>query len=252
MGTQSERYFYAKSIIDDLLSTKSDSDPSDGLAFERFVISGLNSFFTNKSGINIFKGTRSDDKLHGTDFFVDFADYPKPIRCDFTLNFSGKDHMPFISQYIIELKDPPPINDHTIHLGVRTGNNDHEFNEPVIVVGMNITPHQIYDEVYASYDNDLPYAHALEHLLKGEAIMKDDQGHIIGSQHSLYALADSIDQTYRALLLQRSLCDGLCRKDFRKNPRVTAEEYNTNLENLKFKDLPSYDEVYDDGYDLDE
>ena len=261
MGNNSERYFYVQSVISEYERYKTKEQPNDGYALERFTISNLCSFFKTKPGIDIVSGTHSDDKERGTDFFVYLADYPKPIRCDFTLNFDGKDHMPLVSKYDVELTQQPLINDHTIHFGVRTGNNTADFNEPVIVVGMNIPPSEIKDEIYASYDNDLPYKHAIDHMINGEAVICDDKGKVINTQHSLYALIESVDQTYRALLAQRFLSEQNIKKlakdydngaMFHQNPRMVNNDFLNNLDNLKFKDLPDYENDYDDGCDFTE
>ena len=83
----------------------------------------------------------SMDKNEGTDFTHN------NLRLDTTLDFSGKDYMPFISDTNITAT---PF--HNFQIGVRIGNSHrgfHEFPEPVVVVGLDMDAHEYrkYQEV---------------------------------------------------------------------------------------------------------
>lgn len=71
------------------------------------------------------------DRHQGTDFTVG------EIRFDPTLNFDNKNYMPFISD--TEIEATPGYN---FMMGVRHGNghhgNYHGFEEPVVVIGLNM------------------------------------------------------------------------------------------------------------------
>ena len=74
------------------------------------------------------------DKHEGTDFVLN------DVRIDTTLQFSNKDFMPFI----YETKIPAtPYENFT--MGIRIGNSHNgytEFPKPVVVIGLDMTPHE--------------------------------------------------------------------------------------------------------------
>jgi hypothetical protein len=82
----------------------------------------------NKNGVDSIVSTIDSDldKFFGTDAIFD------DIRIDFTSDFSNKDHMKFVSKNSIKTRFG------NIMFGVRTGNNVAEFDEPVVVVGIDM------------------------------------------------------------------------------------------------------------------
>ena len=65
--------------------------------------------------------TKSEDLYEGTDLYV------LGVRVDFTTAFESKDHM-------VEIPETMNLGLSTIRFGVRTGNDYHDFDEPVLVV----------------------------------------------------------------------------------------------------------------------
>lgn len=76
------------------------------------------------------------DKHEGTDFVLN------DVRIDTTLQFSNKNFMPFI--YETKIPATPHEN---FTMGIRIGNSHNgytEFPKPVVVIGLDMTPHE-YD-----------------------------------------------------------------------------------------------------------
>ena len=160
--------------------------------YEEFIVHTLMSRFKDNSSVKILSSDYNQDTKEGTDFFVLLADYPRPIRCDFTFGFDEKDNMPFVSNYTMDFVDMPNRRSHSIQFGVRTGNARKAFDEPVIVVGLNMTPDEIHTEAWDAYDagwgngwNDHRYREHgmyppidhIDRVINSKVVQKDHENH---------------------------------------------------------------------------
>ena len=123
--------------------TKYSNKPT-GKDFETSVINVLKRTFKDSKTFEIkdLRGTKEDIQ-NGTDFTCG------EIRIDLTMNIDHKDNMVFIKE-----TDLDPVCGFPIKMGIRKGNNHngktHEFNEPVVVIGLNMPP-ALYDQ----YEDDI-------------------------------------------------------------------------------------------------
>lgn len=122
-----------------------------GHKFENSVIDSLTMAFHNKNEHNIkrYTGTQTDIE-NGTDMTYN------RINVDITANFKNKTNMPFIIPTRIKA-----TNEHYFSLGIRTGNNHNgytEFNDIVIVLGINMHNNQYNKHTDEIYGNIAYYA----------------------------------------------------------------------------------------------
>ena len=255
---------YANYRIDDYRQY-SLPDTSDGLAFESYIIVKIETFFQNKDGTNVTQSKLKADKLKGTDFFLTSEEFDRPIRCDFTFNFDGKDNMPFKSKYVMHLSNTPYGYDHDIHFGVRTANAKENFNEPVIVVGMNMTSAQIRKEVYESYAReDIDLKDPIDHLTNKHSTVDiyDDKGHKLYETPPFYEMVTQIQEICQSLVdakeaIQNMAYDGkTCSiSNLTNGMLVNRKEYNekdktfdSEIKRLATLNIPApinVDDIYD-------
>lgn len=124
---------------------------AQGKEFERgFIIALKRQFKDNKTyHIETHTGTDMDTK-QGTDFTC--AD----IRIDPTLNFSHKNYMPYIME--TDIAATPCQN---FKMGIRHGNHHegqyHGFDEPVVVIGIDMPPEDYkvwQDEIFKNIEEN--------------------------------------------------------------------------------------------------
>ena len=143
-------------------------NPSDlfiekpGSDFETSVIAIMKATYSPSSVKNMI-GTEDDIK-EGTDFI--FGN----MRFDPTLNFSNKTYMPYIADTKI-----PATRLHTFQMGIRHGNSNrrsyHGFKEPVLVIGLDMTPSE-----YHRYENEIENnlkKHMKDLIMKAADVMDD-------------------------------------------------------------------------------
>ena len=115
-----------------------------GKDFEGDMISTLKKAFKDSKTFIITdtRGTEYDTK-EGTDFMC------RERRLDATINFKNKNNMPFIMETDIEAYPGFPFK-----IGIRHGNNHmgeyHGFEEPVVIIGIDIPP-----IIYSNYEDDI-------------------------------------------------------------------------------------------------
>jgi len=123
-----------------------------GTIFEQDAVFCLNTVLNDR--LKNVTDAEADTK-EGTDAFYYMS--KKPLRIDFTLNFSNKDNMPFIYE-----TDIPATNINNFKIGIRIGNtfNEHtSFKEPVIVIGVDLENYYENDNIIMS--NMTKYAEKL-------------------------------------------------------------------------------------------
>lgn len=81
-------------------------------------------------GKHVVMSKPSDDRLRGTDLFF----YRLPV--DVTLTIESKDHCHRIGQYSYKIANEEIFK---VDIGVRFGNKAKSFDEPVLVIGFNVT-----------------------------------------------------------------------------------------------------------------
>lgn len=84
---------------------------------------------------------KKDDLIHGTDLKItdtqhNLIDGFDILRIDPTANFFGKKEMPLMTKPESDLNVNLPGTDLQIRYGLRIGNSDHAFSEPVVVMGL--------------------------------------------------------------------------------------------------------------------
>ena len=113
-------------------------DTTVGTDFEDNFIFALDKVYKNMKAYHVDKYTGTKmDKEQGTDCIL--RDSYSEIRIDPTLNFSHKNYMPYIAESDIRV-----CGGQNLWFGVRHGNHHNYkyngFDEPVIVIGINMDP----------------------------------------------------------------------------------------------------------------
>ena len=108
-------------------------------SFSQTIIMSVKRGIIN-SDVNVTVGT-DDDTLRGTDLIID------DIRVDFTSNFSNKDHLTFTHESAIKTKLGKVL------FGIRTGNSRVDFEEPVVVVGVDCFGNVLNKELDGFFDD---------------------------------------------------------------------------------------------------
>lgn len=128
----------------------------------------------NKNKITVMPYNKAEDEKYGTDImFIDksgFFGHDGKIRFDVTHAFNKKNNMPFIKSE----EDPLVIqgfdgHDYDFHYGIRTGNPHRNFEEPVIVIGFNMTA-----EEYDRFENDIKARQNLQNSIYEIVNMSND------------------------------------------------------------------------------
>ena len=123
---------------------------SNGKDFETVVGQTMTTYAKEHKSMGItvkdYTGDKLVDKCEGTDFKIslrEMHDSVEYIRVDATLDFDNKDNMPFMYDTgIVALEYPDKKN---FKIGIRIGNTHNrftEFNEPVVVIGVDCTPEE--------------------------------------------------------------------------------------------------------------
>lgn len=113
---------------------------------------------------------KTEDFVNGTDLkFIDKSQVMlfdmKVLRIDPTANMRGKKEMPIITKAASSLNIDLSGTDFEIRYGIRIGNNDHAFSEPVVVMGLypkdghndtKITKSQIEDAMSVFWNTEHP------------------------------------------------------------------------------------------------
>lgn len=110
----------------------------------------------NTELIHVMPYSEAEDRTSGTDImFRDdsgFFGHNGTIRIDTTHNFTKKNNMPFVKSDIDEPLIIKGLYEHNYEFkyGIRTGNPHINFEEPVIVIGFDMTGKE-----YAQFENDM-------------------------------------------------------------------------------------------------
>ena len=139
------------------------SDQSVGTDFEQLVIFVLKQKFKYIKSYKITDHTGTKlDKEQGTDFTCG------EIRFDATTNFSEKNNMPWIKD--TELEATPFKN---FMLGIRNHNNKQPFEQPVVIIGLDVEPREYH--LYEDLIEENLKKHAKELINQASECLDDYQ-----------------------------------------------------------------------------
>lgn len=173
----------------------------------------------NKS-LDVVKYDETEDMMNGTDIMLrdksEFFGHNGTIRFDVTHHFSKKDNMPFVKSkinepFIIEGLDG---HDYEFQYGIRTGNPHRNFEEPVIVIGFDISSKE-----YIRFEDDLKAQRNLAENIYEIINMSNDM------LQSFYYQTDNENQKKIDMTLEPDERPDINLITFNKNYLVEAGKY---------------------------
>lgn len=137
------------------------SQKSTGIEFENKIRDDVMGFVNKENSwrkktedpkfIRMVPYSEIKDRSEGTDIMLydksGFFGNKGELRLDLTMNFNNKDNMMFraAQSTVIEGRN----RNYIFHYGIRTGNLDHNFEKPVVVVGTNLK-----SDAYKAFEKD--------------------------------------------------------------------------------------------------